>query len=63
MNYLLGNEDLISINSKQYTIRLLDRNKIIDDKLKWQLINFLLPLSIITILYFSLTIIRKKKYR
>ena len=63
MNYLLGNEDLISINSKQYTIRLLDRNKIIDDKLKWQLINFLLPLSIITILYFSLTIIRKKKFR
>ena len=34
MHYLLGNEDLININSKQYTIRLLDRNKVVNDKLK-----------------------------
>ena len=63
MHFLLGNEDLININSKQYTIRLLDRNKIIDDKLKWQLINLLLPLIIISLLYFSLSFIRKKKYQ
>tara|TARA_B110000003_G_scaffold257791_1_gene276441 strand:- start:50784 stop:52493 length:1710 start_codon:yes stop_codon:yes gene_type:complete len=63
MHFLLGNEDLININSKQYTIRLLDRNKIVDDKLKWQLINFLLPLIIISLLYFSLSFIRKKKYQ
>ena len=63
MHFLLGNEDLININSKQYTIRLLDRNKIIEDKLKWQLINLLLPLIIISLLYFSLSFIRKKKYQ
>ena len=63
MHFLLGNEDLININSKQYTIRLLDRNKIIDDKLKWQLINLLLPLIIISLFYFSLSFIRKKKYQ
>ncbi|MEJ6734832.1 MAG: gliding motility-associated ABC transporter substrate-binding protein GldG [Flavobacteriales bacterium] len=63
MHFLLGNEDLININSKQYTIRLLDRNKIIDDKLKWQLINLLLPLIIISLFYFSLSFIRKKKYK
>lgn len=63
MHYLLGNEDLININSKQYTIRLLDRNKVIDDKLKWQLINFLLPLIIISALYFSVSFLRKRKYK
>jgi ABC-2 type transport system permease protein len=63
MHFLLGNEDLININSKKYTIRLLDRNKIVDDKLKWQLINLLLPLIFISLLYFSLSFIRKKKYQ
>ena len=63
MNYLLGNESLININSKQYTIRLLDKNKIIHDKLFWQLINLFIPLVIIYLLHFSLSYIRKKKYR
>ena len=63
MHYLLGNEDLININSNQYTIRLLDRNKVIDDKLKWQLINLLSPLLIVIILHFSLSFLRKKKYQ
>ena len=63
MHYLLGNEDLININSNQYTIRLLDRNKVVDDKLKWQLINLLLPLFIIIILHFCLSHLRKKKYQ
>ena len=63
MHFLLGNEDLININSKQYTIRLLDRNKVVDDKLKWQLINFLLPLIIVSVLYFSVSFLRKRKYQ
>lgn len=63
MHYLLENEDLININSNQYTIRLLDRNKVVDDKLKWQLINLLLPLFIIIILHFCLSHLRKKKYQ
>jgi gliding-associated putative ABC transporter substrate-binding component GldG len=63
MHYLLGNEDLININSNQYTIRLLDRNKVIDDKLKWQLFNLLSPLLIVIILHFSLSFLRKKKYQ
>jgi gliding-associated putative ABC transporter substrate-binding component GldG len=63
MHYLLGNEDLININSKQYTIRLLDRNKVVNDKLKWQLINLLHPLIIISMLYFSISFLRKRKYQ
>ena len=59
MHHLLGNEDLIKINTKQFKIRLLNKAIISTDKLKWQLINLIFPLGLIALLSFSMITYRK----
>lgn len=63
MNYLLGNEDLININTKQFSIRLLNKKIISSHKLKWQLINLILPLIFIYMVSLTLILLRQKKYQ
>ena len=63
MHHLLGNEDLIKINTKQFKIRLLNKAIISTDKLKWQLINLIFPLGLIALLSFSMITYRKNKYK
>ncbi len=62
MNYLIDESGLISIRSRELKLRLLDRTKINNDKLFWQLLNTLLPVVIIIILGIIMFIIRKRKY-
>lgn len=60
LNYMLGNEELIKIRSKEISLRLLNKKKIQEDKLKWQLINISLPLLIISLLISAISIKRKR---
>lgn len=62
INYLCDDSGLISVRSRELTLRLLDKKKIKNEKLKWQLMNTVIPL--LTILIFGLiyTIRRKRKY-
>ncbi|GAB4145239.1 MAG: gliding motility-associated ABC transporter substrate-binding protein GldG [Bacteroidia bacterium] len=47
MNYLTDDKGLLSVRSREVTLRLLDRAKIKDRRLKWQMINTLVPLFIV----------------
>jgi ABC-2 type transport system permease protein len=62
MNYLVDENGLISIRSRELKLRLLDRTKINESKLFWQLFNTVLPVTIVALLGIAWFIYRKKKY-
>ena len=62
VNYLLNDDGLINIRSKEIAIAFLDQQKITDQKTKWQLINIGIPLVILALFGFVFNYIRRKKY-
>jgi ABC-2 type transport system permease protein len=47
MNYLVDDRGIMELRSREIKIRLLDQKKIKSEKLKWQLLNILLPVVIV----------------
>ncbi len=62
VNYLLDNDGLINIRSKEIAIAFMDQQKIADQKTKWQVINIAIPLVILAIFGFLFNFVRRKKY-
>lgn len=62
MNYLLDEEGLIQLRSREVKLRLLDKKKIATQVTKWKLINVGLPLLIIICFGLIQYYIRKKRY-
>ena len=63
LNYLCDDKGLMTIRSRELKMRLLNNNKIEDNKVSIQLLNIFLPLLIIFIFGFIVFIIRKQKYK
>ncbi|SHI56781.1 gliding motility-associated ABC transporter substrate-binding protein GldG [Algibacter luteus] len=62
VNYLLDDNGLINIRSKEIAVAFLNQQKIASEKTKWQLINILLPLVLLLVFGFIFNYFRKKKY-
>ncbi|PCJ95762.1 MAG: gliding motility-associated ABC transporter substrate-binding protein GldG [Flavobacteriaceae bacterium] len=62
INYLLDDDGLINIRNKKVSIPLLDQEKIINQKSKWQLINIGVPILITLLFGMLFSFIRKKRY-
>ena len=62
ISYLVDGEGLIDIRSRELKVRLLDMTKINQERVKWQVINTLMPIALIIALGFVMAFIRKKKY-
>ncbi|MDF2448628.1 MAG: hypothetical protein K0R26_1132 [Bacteroidota bacterium] len=62
MNYLLDDEGLLHLRSREVKLRLLDKKKISTQVTKWKLTNVGLPLLIIICFGIVQYFIRKKKY-
>ncbi|MCX6312130.1 MAG: gliding motility-associated ABC transporter substrate-binding protein GldG [Bacteroidetes bacterium] len=62
MNYLCDDKGLLSVRSREVTLRLLDRGKIKDHRLKWQMINTLVPVALIIAFGFLRFYLRRRKY-
>ena len=62
VNYLLDDNGLINIRSKEIAVAFLNQQKIASEKTKWQLINILLPLILLAGFGFVFNYLRKKKY-
>jgi ABC-2 type transport system permease protein len=62
INYLCDDQGLMSVRSRTLKIRLLDRAKVKTERLKWQLMNTLLPIALV--LFFGLVHFywRKRRY-
>jgi ABC-2 type transport system permease protein len=62
MNYLTDGASLISLRSRETKLRMLDRTKISESRISWQLINLLAPIVIVLIIGILLVWLRKRKY-
>ncbi|MCK5822459.1 MAG: gliding motility-associated ABC transporter substrate-binding protein GldG [Bacteroidales bacterium] len=62
IDYLTGNSDLMQVRSREIKLRLLDKTKINNQRLKWQIINTILPIFVIIIIGIILIFLRKRKY-
>lgn len=62
MNYLLDDSGLISIRSREIKLRLLDKTIIQASKLKWQIINIVLPVVLVLMYGIIANYRRKRKY-
>ncbi|PKQ46418.1 gliding motility-associated ABC transporter substrate-binding protein GldG [Confluentibacter flavum] len=62
VNYLLDDDGLINIRSKEITVAFLNQEKIADQKTTWQLVNIALPLVLLGLFGFGFNYFRKKKY-
>ncbi len=62
VNYLLDDNGLINIRTKEVAVAFLNPQKIASEKTKWQLINILLPLVMLGVFGLVFNYFRKKKY-
>lgn len=62
LEYLVNPTDILQTRSKEYTLRLLDRRKVSEEKATWQSINILLPLLIVILCGITYQQLRKRKY-
>ncbi|AUC81751.1 gliding motility-associated ABC transporter substrate-binding protein GldG [Lacinutrix sp. Bg11-31] len=62
VNYLLDDDGLINIRSKEVKVAFLDQAKIAKEKTKWQTINIVLPLLLLGLFGFVFNFLRKRKY-
>ena len=62
ISYLVDGEGLIDIRSREFKIRLLDPQKKNTQRLRWQLVNTLIPVGIVVLFGLIMAFIRKKKY-
>lgn len=63
VNYLLDENGLINIRTKEIAIPFLDLQKVANERGRWQAINLLLPLGILAVFGIVLTFLRKRKYQ
>ena len=62
VNYLLDDEGMLQLRSREVKLRLLDKKKINLHRTKWQVINVLLPFLVIICFAAIQFYIRKRKY-
>lgn len=62
VDYLCDESGLIEVRMKEIKLRLLDRAKLKKDKLRWQLINMLVPVALLALFGVIHAWLRKRKY-
>jgi ABC-2 type transport system permease protein len=62
IHYLTDNTGLINLRSKDIKLRLLDKTRINNEKLKWKLINTVVPVLIVILFGIIYNYIRRLKY-
>jgi ABC-2 type transport system permease protein len=62
MNYLVDDRGIMELRSREMKIRLLDQKKIKPEKLKWQLLNILLPVAVVVMAGMVYGYLRRRKW-
>ena len=62
LDYLINENDLSEAKAKDYVVRLLDSKKTEEQKTFWQIINIIVPISIVLIFAIIFQWLRKRKY-
>lgn len=62
LNYLCGNQDIMSLRSKEFTLRIMDKKKLKQGITGYRLLNVIAPLLPIFLFALFFNYYRKKKY-
>lgn len=62
INYLTETNGLMSLRSKEFKLRILNKAKIREEKLKWELINTIVPVLLLMIFGMYYHFARKRRY-
>jgi gliding-associated putative ABC transporter substrate-binding component GldG len=63
IHYLANEEGLIGIRDKEVKMRLLDKNRVASERVKWQVVNVGLPILLIVVFGLVKNYLRRRKYR
>ncbi|HBL76852.1 MAG TPA: gliding motility-associated ABC transporter substrate-binding protein GldG [Prolixibacteraceae bacterium] len=63
INYLCDDSGLMALKSRVFTIRLLDKVKINEQKLTWQLVNLLIPIGVVLLFGLLFNFLRARRYK
>lgn len=61
VNYLCDDEGLITARAREVKLRLLDKTRISDNKITWQMVNILVPIFLVSIFSAVQYMLRKRK--
>jgi ABC-2 type transport system permease protein len=62
LEYLSGNSGIMEARNKELTLRLLDTEKIRQEKTKWQVICFLVPIGLVLLFAMVFQFVRQRKF-
>jgi ABC-2 type transport system permease protein len=62
LDYLINENGLSEAKAKDYVVRLLDSKKVAEQKTFWQIINIIIPISIVLLFAIIFQWLRKRKY-
>jgi ABC-2 type transport system permease protein len=62
INYLCDDSGLLEVRSRELKLRMLDRKKVTEEKLKWQIINTAVPILLILLYGIVHAMVRKRKF-
>jgi len=63
VDYLYDESNLIEVRSKEVILRLLDKDKVKNERIKWQTLNMVLPILLILVFGLVNTFIRKRRWQ
>jgi ABC-2 type transport system permease protein len=62
LDYLINENGLSEAKAKDYVVRLLDSKKVAEQKTFWQIVNIIVPISIVLLFAIIFQWLRKRKY-
>lgn len=62
MNYLVDNNGLMDLRSREMKLRLLDKQQVRVGRTKWQVVNIFLPVTVVILAGILYSFARKRKY-
>ena len=62
VHYLVDESGILNIRSREIKLRILDKARVKDERVKWQIINTVFPVLLVILFGVLLTFLRKRKY-
>jgi len=62
VNYLNDDMGLMNLRSREFKLRLLDKNKVLEQRTKWQLLNLVVPSAVLLLFVIAWLLVRRKRY-
>jgi hypothetical protein len=63
LQYMTGNAGIVALRNKDVTVRLLNKAKVEQQRVRWQLINILVPLVVLLLGGLAFNFWRKQTYK